>query len=504
MISDADLQAILASGGIPAAKWLSQFERYDAQASLEGFIAAVAPEFVPARHHKLIISKLEALARGEIPRLMLMLPPGAAKSTYASILFPPWYLGLNPRKSVIGASHAGELAERFGRRVRNIVGSDDYRRVFGFGVSSNNAAAGRWETEPGGEYYAVGVDASVTGRRADLGIIDDPVKGRAEADSASIRQRTWDWYKADFWPRLKPGGAIVLITTRWHEEDLAGRLLAEQESGGEQWEVVSIPAIAEADDQLGRAIGEPLWPEWFTPAMFAEAQRDQRNWSALYQQRPTPETGDYFRSEWIKWFDVGPAASTMRIYGASDYAVTKEGGDYTVHGVIGLDPADNIYILDWWREQSATDEWVEAFCDLAQKWKPLMWAEERGQIISSVGPFLDRRLRERRVFPYRRQFTSSHDKQTRAQSIRGRMAMGKVYFPRREPWANDLVSELLRFDAGKNDDQVDVLSLVGRMLDVMVPGTAPKRELPIRGLQGMTMDEAWKELGKPQRERARL
>lgn len=504
MISDADLQAILSSGGIPAAKWLSQFERYDAQASLEGFISAVAPEFVPARHHKLIIAKLEDVAAGRSKRVMIFAPPGSAKSSYVSILFPPYYLGKHPHNSIIGASNAGELAERFGRRVRNHVASEEYRNVFGFGVSSNNAAAGRWETELGGEYFAVGVDAAVVGRRANLILLDDLVKGRAEADSPTVRQRIWDWYKADLWPRLKPEGAIVLIMTRWHELDLAGQLLAEQGAGGEQWEVISIPAIAEENDILGRAVGEQLWPEWFTPEMFAEARRDPRNWSALYQQQPVPDSGEYFKTEWIKWFDVGPAASTMRIYGASDYAVTKEGGDYTVHGVIGLDPADNIYILDWWREQSATDEWVEAFCDLCQRWKPLMWAEERGQIISSVGPFLDRRLRERRIFPYRRQFTSSHDKQTRAQSIRGRMAMGKVYFPRREPWANDLVSELLRFDAGKNDDQVDVLSLVGRMLDVMVPGTAPKRELPIRGLQGMTMDEAWKELGKPQRERARL
>lgn len=492
MISDAEIIQRFMAGTFPAERMLLDMERYEAQQSVERFIAAVSPDTVPARHHRLLLSKLEDVARGRTPRLMVAMPPGSAKSTYASILFPPWFLGNNPQKSVIGASHAGELAERFGRRVRNLVASDEFREVFGFGVSSTNAAAGRWETEAGGEYYAVGVDASVTGRRADLGIIDDPVKGRAEADSASIRQRTWDWYKADFWPRLKPGGAIVLITTRWHEDDLAGRLIAEQDVGGEQWEVLSLPAEAMADDPLGRQPGELLWPEWFTTGMFAEAKRDLRNWSALYQQQPTPDTGDYFRSEWIRWYDAMPNRETLRIYGASDYAVTANGGDYTVHGVIGLDPNDDIYILDWWRKQSASDEWVEAFVDLAEGWKPLMWGEEKGQIARGVGPFLDKRLRERMVYPYRKEFASAADKATRARAFQGRMAMGKVYFPKRLPWVNDLVSELLRFDAGKNDDQVDVLSLVGRMLDTMVSGTRPKEPSKMRGVQQMTLDEAWK------------
>jgi predicted phage terminase large subunit-like protein len=463
--------------------------RLQAQQSLPSYIEVIAPDTVPARHHRLLLDKLEAIERGEITRLMIFMPPGSAKSTYASILFPPWYLGRNPASSVIGASHAGELAERFGRRVRNLVGSDSYRRVFGFGLSGDNAAAGRWETERGGEYYAVGVDASVTGRRADLGIIDDPVKGRAEADSETVRNRTWDWYKADFWPRLKPGGKIVLIMTRWHEDDLAGRLLAEQASGGERWEVLSLPAEAGLDDPLGRSLGEPLWPEWFRSEMFTQAKLNLRNWSALYQQEPVPDTGDFFKREWVRWYDKAPAH--MRTYGASDYAVTADGGDYTVHGVIGVDPDDDIYVLDWWRGQSASDVWVEEFLDLMKRWNPLMWAEENGQIIRSLGPFIEKRQRERRLYGYRRQYSSSADKPTRAQSIRGRMAMGKVYFPRNQPWGPELVSELLRFPAGKHDDQVDVMSLFGRMLDDLITGTVPKAEEPIRGIHEMTLDEIW-------------
>jgi predicted phage terminase large subunit-like protein len=481
-------------------------KRIDAQRSLEKCIGILAPDTVPAKHHKLLISKLEGVDRGEIPRLMVMMPPGSAKSTYASILFPPWFLGRNPKHSIIGASHAGELAERFGRRVRNLCGSAEFRRIFGFGLSGDNAAAGRWETERGGEYYAVGVDASVTGRRADLGIIDDPVKGRAEADSATTRQRVWDWYKADFWPRLKPGGRIVLILTRWHEDDLAGRLLAEQAVGGEQWDVLALPAEAGQDDPLGRAPGELLWPEWFTPAMFAEAKRDVRNWSALYQQQPTPDSGDYFKADWIRWYDRAPDIRTLRTYGASDYAVTSAGGDYTVHGVIGVDPNDDIYLLDWWRDQTDSQQWIEAFLDLMERWQPLMWAEEQGQILRSLGPFIAKRQMERRIYGYRRAFTSSHDKETRAQAIRGRLAMGKVYFPRQSLWATDLVEEMLRFPAGRNDDQVDVLSLIGRMLVSLVHGDDIKHDEPIRGLSEMTYGELdkWQKKrdagrGRPQR-----
>ena len=152
-------------------------------------------------------------------------------------------MGRHPTHPVIAASHAKELAERFGRRVRNIVDSPIYRDIFGFGLGEESGAAGRWETARGGEYYAVGVDGSVTGRRAALGIIDDPVKGRAEADSPTIRNHAWEWYKSDFWTRLLPDAGVIYIGTRWHDDDLAGRLLEEQKAGGEQWEVVSIPAV---------------------------------------------------------------------------------------------------------------------------------------------------------------------------------------------------------------------------------------------------------------------
>jgi predicted phage terminase large subunit-like protein len=231
--------------------------------------------------------------------------------------------------------------------------------------------------------------------------------------------------------------------------------------------------------------------------MFAAAKRDVRNWSALYQQEPTPESGDYFKQEWIRWYDRAPPIEQMRIYGASDYAVTAQGGDFTVHGIAGVDPSNDLYLLDLWRDQTASDEWVESGLDLMERWRPIMWAEENAQIEKGVGPFLNKRQAERRLFStYRKQFSSASNKATKAQSIRGRMAMGKVYFPRRALWSTDLVSELLRFPAGKNDDQVDMLSLFGRMLDSLMPGQVPKDAEPMRGMYEMTMDEAW-DLLKP-------
>jgi predicted phage terminase large subunit-like protein len=429
----------------------------------------------PARHQKFLIEKLEDVEDGRIKRLMIFMPPGHAKSTYASNLFPTWYLGRNPTRQIIGASHTSELAESFGRKVRNIIGSDEYQNIFHIQLTGDSKAAGRWGLVQGGEYFAVGVGGSVTGRRADGAIIDDPIRSREDADSETIRNKTWEWFRSDLRTRLKPGAFIILIQTRWHEDDLSGRILPNNyggESGliaakdGEMWEVINFPAIADENDVLGREPGEALWPGWFSAEMLQQERISQgeRNWSALFQQRPTPETGDYFQRDWIQYYEDRP--KNMTYYGASDYAVTANGGDYTVHGVVGVDEDDNIYLVDWWREQVSTEAWITVFMELAKKWKPSKWAEEGGQIIKSVGPFIDKRTQEAGIYVYREQFTSASDKATRAQAIRGRMSQGKIFFPR-TGWAEKIIHELMRFPVGKHDDQVDVLSLIGRMLGEM-------------------------------------
>lgn len=427
-------------------------------------------EFEPATHHRLVCRSLEDVATGDCRRLALFLPPGSAKSTYASMLFPPWYLARNPKHAILGTSHTEELAERWGRRARNLIAGKP--KTLGINVSDDSRSAGRWELLQGGEYFAAGVGGAIAGRRADLGLIDDWIRNREDAASKTTRDKQWDWWNYDFQPRLKPTARIVLIGTRWHEDDLAGRIL-EQE--GERWRVISIPMVAEQlDDPLGRAIGERLWPDWFTDEMVADARRDSRVWSALYQQRPAPEEGDYFHKAWLQPVASVPPKAELRIYGGSDYAVTDDGGDYTVHAVVGIDSEDRPYLLDLWRKQATSDVWIEAFCDLVVEWKPTMWGEEGGQIRSGVGPFLERRARERRAWVFRHQFASRHDKAVRAQSFRGYISMQGLRYLETAPWRADFENEMLMFPQGRNDDIVDALSVIGQLLDLALKAPKPR------------------------------
>jgi predicted phage terminase large subunit-like protein len=271
------------------------------------------------------------------------------------------------------------------------------------------------------------------------------------------------------------------MNTRWHEEDVAGRILDQIERGVVKGRVISIPAIAEDDDMLGRQTGDYLWdePPYNYGHFLRQRQRESTSmmWAALYQQRPAPEEGDFFKAEWFKEVDIMPKGN-LRIYGASDYAVTADGGDYTVHMVVGLDPHGRMYLCDVWRAQASSDVWVEAFCDLVLKWRPIGWAEEQGQIRSGIGPYLDRRQRERKAFVYREAFPTRGDKAVRAQSIRGRMALEGLYVPKAESWFSLFRNELLSFPAGKHDDQVDALGLIGQLLDIMVAGSSPAPKEP--------------------------
>lgn len=429
----------------------------------------LANDFTPARHHRLLISKLERLCHGDITRLAIFMPPGSAKSTYASVLFPPWAMGNHPKAQFLAASHTSELAERWGRRVRNIVAEKG--QLLGLTPDDNNQAAGRWATNEGGEYLAAGARIGIAGFRALFGVIDDPLRSREDAESETVRDRLWEWYLYDFRPRLIPGNRQLLIQTRWHEDDLAGRALNHQ-----QWEVLSLPAEAGHNDQLGRQPGEFLWDdgEYGYGQQLRELKETTppRVWSALYQQAPAPDEGDFFRREWFKPLDISPSHSMMRCYGASDYAVTADGGDYCVHIVVGVDHLNNLYLLDVWRGQTTADVWVEALCDLIDKYRPMAWAEEGGQIRAALGPFIEQRMRQRRSWVNREQFPTRGDKATRARSIQGRLALDGMYFPKNAPWVADLFAELLIFPASKFDDQVDAIGLIGQLLDIMVPGRA--------------------------------
>ena len=446
--------------------------------------------YEPAPHHRLLMSKLTKVARGETPRLMVFMPPGSAKSTYSSVLFPPWYLNKHPTHALLAASHTTELAEKWGRRVRNLI--EEWGVTLGLHVSEDNAAAGRWSIKEGGEYYAAGVGVGIAGFRADLAIIDDPVRNREDADSALVREKTWDWYKSDLSTRMKPDGRIILIQTRWHEDDLAGRLLLDMQKGGDVWDVLSLPAVAGVDDPLGRAADELLWDDEYGYGDFLRHERatqSPRNWSALYQQEPAPEEGTQFKAEWLRPYVTAPALDTLAVYGGSDYAVTDDGGDYTCHVVVGVDASARVYLLDLWRGQASTDVWVREWCRLVKEWKPLDWAEETGQIMAGVGPFLEQEARKAKAYVNREQFPTRANKAVRCQSIRGRMAIDGLYVPEWAPWYADFRAELLSFPAGRHDDQVDALGLVGQLLAVMIEGRTPAEVKPKKPRSGYSVHD---------------
>lgn len=391
---------------------------------------------------------------------MVFMPPRHGKSELASRRFPAWYLGRRPDRQVIAASYGQDLARDFGRDVRNCVASPEYAALFPeVSLAEDSQAADRWHTKQGGMYVAAGIGTAITGRGAHLLLIDDPVKDRESADSEVIRKSTWEWFNGVAYTRLMPKGAIVVIQTRWHEDDLSGRILERAKATGDKWTVLDLPAIG--DD------GAALWPEWYPIESLERirAQLDTREWSALYQQRPVPPEGAYFKTEWLRTYDRAP--KDMRLYGASDYAVTANGGDYTVHIVAFEGPDKGIYIKDLYRARTTPDQWIAALVDMIREHRPLEWAEETGQINSAVGPYIVKALKEANVWTSRKPFASKHDKAVRAQSIRGKIAQHGLWLPANAPWRKDLEAELLTFPTGRHDDQVDALGLIGQLLDKM-------------------------------------
>jgi predicted phage terminase large subunit-like protein len=463
-----------------------------ARRGLIGFTSYTNPAYQPAGHHIRIANKLEAVERGEIDRLMIFMPPRHGKSELASRRFPARYMGLHPSRHIIAASYNSDLATDFGRDVRNLMASPEYGEIFpGVALRSDSKAADRMNTNQGGAYFAAGVGTATTGRGAHLGIIDDPFKDREDADSENQREKVWNWYRSTFFTRLMPGGAVVVIQTRWHEDDLAGRLLEQdgrKEDGGE-WDVLELPAISDA--------GAPLWPEWYDLKALERIKSTigPREWSALYMQRPQPDEGGFFRRDWFRSWETRP--EHIRIYGTSDYAVTDGGGDYTVHRIWGVDPSGDLYRLDGWRGQTAADEWIDRKLDLIAKWKPSAWFGEAGVIQKSVEPMLRRRMRERKVFCRLEWVPSIHDKPTRARGFQARASMGKVWLEK----GADL-TEFLQFPAGKHDDEVDVAGMIGRALDdahpAIVPAVEPRNnptDLDIwRGRRRSDEEGSWKTL----------
>ena len=446
--------------------------------------------FKDAKHHRAISKVLEKVQKGHIPRLMVTLPPRHGKSELISRRFIPWLLGKDPYRSVIFASYNEDFAQDFGADCRNIMESPQYRQVFPhFEFRKGGASKSRIQTKAGGMAVFVGKGGSITGRGGDYVILDDPIKDAMEAQSPTQRESLWQWFTQVLMTRLMTASAsITIVQTRWHEDDLCGRLTDPMnphynEEEVSKWKVINLPAIADEDDPLKRKKGELLWPERFDREFMEAQQRlDPRGFSALYQQRPSPEDGDLFRREYLMFYEKKKLPERLRIYASSDHAVgtDKTRNDATCLLVVGVDEEDDIYILDCWWERQGANKVVEAMLELIKKWKPLVWWAEKGHISKAIGPFLRKRMMETHTHCAVHEVTPVANKVQRAQSIIGRMAMRKVYLPKTGFWSQRAVDELLKFPNARNDDFVDALAWIGMGLGKLANpgGMVQKTNIP--------------------------
>ena len=458
-------------------------KRRNARKHLLAFTEYTHPRWETGAHHQQICDALEAVERGEVNRLIIEAPPRHTKSELASRRFPAWFIGRNPAKQIITVTYNDDFAKDFGRDVRGIVSGQRYANVFpGVGLSEDTRAAGRWNTSHGGVYVSTGIGGPITGRGAHLALIDDPFKNREDADSAARRETVWKWYTSTIYTRLMPGGAIIVVMTRWHEDDLVGRLLEVDD-----WTRITLPAIANegTDDE------QALWPQWYpldtlrdTREMMSKAGR-MRDWSALYQQRPSAEQGTYMQREWFEGHLYDEPPKHMNIYMSADFAVTEPRSgadpDYTEFGIFGIGPDDTLYVLDWWSGQTTPDVWIDAALSLIAKWKPLGVFCEGGVIRRSVEPFLNKRARERKVYGRFEWMNPGKDKATRGRAFQARAAMGKVSFPKASPWASRVIDQCVSFPSGTHDDAFDACALMCLAIDdahaAIVPqGKSSKRD----------------------------
>jgi predicted phage terminase large subunit-like protein len=428
------------------------------------------------RFHRALAAALEEVEKRQIKRLIITFPPRHGKSELTSRRLPAWLLGRDPYRHVMLGTYNQDFANDFGAEVRDIMQDPTYATVFPHTIlKTGSKAKDRLGTTRGGRCVFVGRGGSATGRGADYLIVDDPFKDSAEARSPVIRDEVWSWFRDTLTSRLMSDlGVIIIIQTRWHEDDLVGRLTdpenphysAEEAS---RWKVINFRALAEEDDVLGRELGEPLWPERFSREYLEREQRSNPvSFSALYQQHPSPSQGAFFKSENLLTYrhETRPGLEYLRIYGASDHAVsTKQENDRTCLLIVGVDSDDVIWLLDCWWQRAPSDKVVEAMIDLQQRWRPLIWWAEVGHITKSLGPFLRKRERERRVYLNIRPGPVATDKVTRAQSIQARSAMNMVRFPRNSPWGEKARQECLRFPNARHDDFVDALAHIGLGLD---------------------------------------
>ena len=423
--------------------------------------------------HRYIADALQKVERGEILRLIINVQPRVGKSELVSRRFPSWFIGRDPYRQVAVGSYADSLAQDFGREVREIMKTQMYQQVFpGVELRKGSASVDRLQTTAGGIINFVGVGTGLTGKGADLLVIDDPIKDDVEAKSKTSRDRVWNWFTRVAMTRLMGTARVVICMTRWHEDDLVGRLTNPKSDYydpklAKQWKVINIPAFAEDDDPVGRQPGEVLWPERTSEEFLHNYQAlDPDGFQALFMGRPSPPEGAFFRREHLREYQADELPSNLKIYAASDHAVSEEQRrDKTCMGCVGVDENDNIWVLPdiVWRQIDAETA-TEAMLEQMREHRPLFWWAEKGHISQSIGPFLRRRMAEESVYINIVEQTPVHDKQTRAQSIQARCSMGKVFFPAFAHWWSDAKEQLLSFPNADHDDFVDFMAWIGKGL----------------------------------------
>lgn len=469
---------------------------------------------VPAYHHKILLKILQNLAEGKliyhkkiVKSVIVLAPPGSAKSTYASVVFPTWLMGRFPKTDIIMTTYGSDLAKKFGRKCRAVCSSKEYKEIFDTGIVQGNSAADDWSITNESTYMSGGILSGITGNRADGLIIDDPFKGRAEADSETIRNKTKEAYKSDLLTRLKPNGWKVIINTRWHQEDLCGDILPDNYKGdsgyfeakdGSVWYVLNFQAECQTDtDPMGRKIGEYLWLDWFNFDWWQQTKRTHAgySWSALFQGVPTPDEGSFFLRNWFKRYRIGDQPVRLNKYICSDFAVSVDKGDFSEEGVGGFDENDDLWILDWWSGQTSPDVWIDELIKLVKKHNPLVCVAEGGIIRRSVESFLIKEMRIKKSYFRQEWLNSNLNKAANARAFQGLASQGKVWIPRCE-WGDELIEQLVSFPHGKFDDKVDVCGLFGRILDqTYAPSKISvdkKDKNNDYGLQEEGEDEAWK------------
>lgn len=412
------------------------------------------PQYTAADYHRRIATWLARVARGLCKRLMIFAPPRHGKSMLTSQFFPPWYMGRNPDHHIIATTYAQDLANDFGRNVRNIVSSDFYGTVFPtVSIATDSQAQNRFHVNLGGAYFGVGVGGAITGRGAHLLLIDDPVKGREEAESETIRRRTHEWYASVARTRLMPGGAIVIIQTRWHEDDLAGWILREQSHEG--WTILNFPALAEPGDIMGRMEGDALWPEKYPVESLADIKKavGSREWESLYQQRPSAREGAIFKREWWQYWRGLPPVHSGIIQSWDTAFKDGEENDYSVctTWMVGR---TQYYLLDCWRERVEYPELKKAAQGLAAKWNPnAVLIEDKAS-----GQSLIQELRRNTRLPII-PVEVDKNKINRAYPLTPQWEAGKIAIKEGAPWTQDVIDEMASFPSGAHDDIVDSVTM---------------------------------------------